>query len=266
MIISLFQIDAFADKLFEGNPASVCVLKKDFLPEVIMQRIAAENNHSETAFIYPDTTPFWKIRWFTPTREVPLCGHATLAAAFVVFEYIVKGGELVVFETQSAGRITVRKRSGGMLEMDMPCNPPSPLSKDAFPAEALGGPAPEALFRSGDCALAIYESERQVRALKPDFKALEAVADFTMFVATAPGFDCDFVSRTFAPKAGIDEDPVTGFAHTILTPLWAKRLDKDFLAARQVSTRGGKLFCELRGQRVAVAGQAVRYSEGFIEF
>ena len=265
MIIPLFQIDAFAERLFEGNPASVCVLQQGFLPDVIMQRIAAENNHSETAFIVPDGSPIWKIKWFTPVKEVELCGHATLAAAYVVFEYAAKGTQMVIFESLS-GRLTARRRSSGLIELDFPAKMPESLSYAEDLSQALCGPTPESFLIHKDTAIAVYESESQIRALKPDFKALAALESIQNVIVTAPGIDCDFVSRFFAPKLGIDEDHVTGFAHTILTPYWAHRLEKDFLTAMQLSQRGGWLICELRGPRVAIAGRAVRYSEGFIEF
>ena len=264
MIIPLFQIDAFAERLFEGNPAAVCVLEQGFLPEVIMQRIAAENKHSETAFIVPDGSPFWRIKWFTPAKEVDLCGHATLAAAHVVFTYASKGSEMVVFDSLS-GRLTARRRSGGLIELDFPKREPVPMPYSEAIARAIGS-SPKDFLRWQDCAMVVFSSESAVRSLSPDFRALAALDGFQYLIATAPGMDCDFVSRFFAPKAGIDEDPVTGMAHTMLVPFWAQRFEKDFLSAKQISARGGRLVCELRGQRVAIAGHAVRYSEGFIEF
>ncbi len=263
MIIPIFQIDAFADRLFEGNPASVCVLEHGFLPEVIMQRIAAENKHSDTAFIVPDGAPFWRIKWFTPLKEVDLCGHATLAAAHVVFNYAAKGSEMVVFESLS-GRLTVKRRSGGLIELDFPKRAPEQINYSEQIVKALGS-SPREFLHWQDCAMVVFSSEGAVRALSPDFKTLSALEKYQYLIATAPGMDCDFVSRFFAPKAGIDEDPVTGMAHTILTPFWSQRFEKELLVAKQLSARGGQLICELRGQRVAIAGRAVRYSEGFIE-
>lgn len=263
MIIPLFQIDAFADRLFEGNPASVCVLEQGFLPDVIMQRIAAENRHSETAFITPDVAPLWRIKWFTPLKEVELCGHATLAAAHVLFSYIARGSEMAVFESLS-GRLSARRRPGGMIELDFPRRPPEPMEYSEPIAKALGS-SPKDFLRWKDCAMVVFSTENAIRALSPDFKAIANLEGFQCLAATAPGMDCDFVSRFFAPKLGVDEDPVTGMAHTFLAPFWSQRLDKAFLTARQLSARGGRIVCEIRGQRVTLAGHAVRYSEGFIE-
>jgi PhzF family phenazine biosynthesis protein len=255
--IPLYQIDAFTGRLFAGNPAAVCPLE-EWLDAATMQAIAAENNLSETAF-FVRRGGVYDLRWFTPTLEVDLCGHATLASAFVVFEFLDRTAEAVRFETRS-GELVVR-RQDGLLAMDFPARPPGPCAPDAALAAALGK-APGELWQSRDY-LAIYDSEEDVRSLAPDMKALAAVGHFAV-CATAPGRDADFVSRFFAPARGVPEDPVTGSAHCTLTPYWAARLGKAHLHALQVSARGGELFCHHRGDRVEIAGRAVRYLEGFI--
>ena len=219
-----------------------------------MQSIALENNLSETAFFVRNGAVY-DLRWFTPACEVDLCGHATLASAFVVFEYLDCAAELVRFQTRS-GELRVR-RNGELLTMDFPqpCDPSPAL------AAALGKP-PRELGAARDY-LAVYDSEDEVRALAPDMRALAALDRFAVIV-TAPGKDADFVSRFFAPAHGVDEDPVTGSAHCTLVPYWAARLGKTGLHALQVSARGGELWCELEGGRVFMSGHAVRYLEGKI--
>lgn len=263
MIIPLFQIDAFAERLFEGNPAAVCVLEQGWLPECIMQRIAAENNLSETAFLAPGRPGRWQIRWFTPKAEVELCGHATLASAHVVFNYLARGSKLALFDSPS-GELAALLRTDSMIELDFPARIPLPLAPPAGLASALGL-APSETLSWRDWLLAVYPSEHEIRRLKPDMAALSKL-DFTFFSVTAYGSEFDFVSRFFAPKAGVDEDPVTGAAHCLLAPFWAARLEKDSLEALQLSQRGGRLSCELRADRVAIAGRTVKFAEGFIEF
>jgi len=255
--IPLYQIDAFTDRLFAGNPAAVCPLPA-WLSDEQMQAIGAENNLSETAF-FVRRGEVYDLRWFTPAVEVDLCGHATLASAFVIFQYLEPEWSEVRFETRS-GPLVV-EREGDLLVMDFPAREPARCEMSAALAEALGA-APLELWESRDY-MALYESEEQVRGLKPNMDALARVGHFAVIV-TAPGREADFVSRFFAPAGGIPEDPVTGSAHCTLVPYWAKRLGKTRLHARQVSQRGGELFCEHRGERVRIAGRAVRYLEGAI--
>ncbi len=256
MDISLYQIDAFTDVAFHGNPAAVCPLT-EWLPTPTLAAIAAENNLSETAFLVGGMGRY-HIRWFTPTVEVDLCGHATLASAFVVFEHLEPGRTAVVFDSQS-GPLTIT-REDGVLFLDFPSRPPEPVAVPADLATILGR-APLEVARARDL-VALYASEDDVRALAPDFRRLGAF-DFSV-AATAPGRDCDFVSRFFAPNFGIDEDPVTGSSHCTLIPYWARRLGKTRLFARQVSLRGGELTCEERGARVRIGGRAVEVLSGTI--
>jgi PhzF family phenazine biosynthesis protein len=257
MIVPLYQVDAFTSRLFAGNPAAVCPLES-WLEDGVMQSIALENNLSETAF-FVRHGEVYNLRWFTPACEVGLCGHATLASAFVIFEYLDPEAKLLRFQTRS-GELRVR-RNGELLTMDFPARPAKPCAPSPALAAALGKP-PRELSAARDY-LAVYESESDVRALKPDMRALAALDRFAVIV-TAPGKDADFVSRFFAPAHGVDEDPVTGSAHCTLVPYWANRLGRTKLHARQVSARGGELWCELAGDRVFLSGRAVRYLEGTI--
>ncbi len=257
MELTTFHVDAFADRLFAGNPAAVCPLET-WLPDASMQAIAAENNLSETAFFVPSTDGY-DLRWFTPAVETDLCGHATLASAFVIMTRLSPAASELRFHTRS-GLLTVT-RDGERLALDLPAQPPTPCTMpDRFVA-ALGRPPQQIL--GAVKYLAVYNTAAEVAALKPDFSALSAI-DRDGVIATAPGEDCDFVSRYFAPHAGIPEDPVTGSAHCTLVPYWAARLGKTTLHARQISRRSGELYCELRGDRVRVAGRAVLYAEGRI--
>ncbi len=253
--IPIYQVDAFTGAVFGGNPAAVCPLERWLDPRT-MQSIALENQLSETAFFVPGEAPL-RIRWFTPKIEVDLCGHATLAAASVYLETLAPGAASVTFDSMS-GPLTV-KREGDLYVMDLPSRPPAPAEVPPALIEALGAHARQWL-KSRDW-LAVFDAEDDVRALRPGFAALAA---FDKVIVTAPGKDADFVSRFFAPSAGVDEDPVTGSAHCTLTPYWAKRLGRARLRARQVSARGGELVCEERGDRVGVAGRAARYLEGTI--
>lgn len=266
--MKLFQIDAFAGALFQGNPAAVVPLD-NWLPDTQMQAIAAENNLAETAFFVP-TQDGYHLRWFTPMQEVPLCGHGTLASAFVIFTEIDAGLEVVRFQTQS-GLLTVR-RSGEMLQMDFPRY--ALASVEAPPALLAGLRLPpcevfKTLAHSNGQAVteidyyAVYDTEAEVRALAPDFAALSRL-DLLGVVVTATGEKSDFVSRYFAPRLGIPEDPVTGSIHCALVPYWADRLGKQTLQARQVSQRGGDLFCETAENRVLISGFAAKYLEGEI--
>ncbi len=255
--IPIYQVDAFTSRLFGGNPAAVCPLES-WPDDRILQAIAMENNLSETAFLVPRGEGY-HLRWFTPATEIDLCGHATLGSAFVVFRYLKPELDMVRFATIS-GELVVR-RQGDRLSMDFPSRPPEP-SDDPSGALAAGlGKPPRQVWTSRDY-MAVFDTELEVRSLAPDFKALAKLD--RMVIVTAPGDQADFVSRFFAPGHGVDEDPVTGSAHSTLIPYWAKRLGKSELYAWQVSRRGGELFCEDRGPRVTIAGRAVPYLEGWI--
>lgn len=258
MKLPLWQVDAFASQRFEGNPAAVVPLH-GWLPDATLQAIAAENNLAETAYVVPHGEDY-AIRWFTPVVEVPLCGHATLASAWVVLNRLEPERARVTFHSKS-GPLTV-ERDGERLAMDFPSIPPGAATPNPGLVEALGA-EPRALLE-GFQWFAVYESAEQVRALRPDFAALGKLPLHGVIV-TARGTDCDFVSRFFAPSAGINEDPATGSAHCRLVPYWAKQLGKTRLHARQLSARGGELWCELKGERVVMAGQVAPYLEGTIE-
>jgi PhzF family phenazine biosynthesis protein len=257
MNLPLYQVDAFTDRLFGGNPAAVCPLE-DWLPDETMQKIAAENNLAETAFFVRKADSY-ELRWFTPELEVDLCGHATLASAYTILRFLEPECKRVAFSTRS-GMLYV-EREGDRLAMDFPSRPPKPVGTPAGLVEALGA-TPTACLASRD-VLALFDTEEEVRALAPDFGVLDGVDCFAV-IASAPGNDCDFVSRFFAPRAGVAEDPVTGSAHCTLVPYWAARLGKTEMFARQVSRRGGELWLELLGYRVKIAGNAVLYMRGTI--
>lgn len=259
MKLPLWQVDAFAARRFAGNPASVVALPHE-LPDSTLQAIAAENNQPETAFLLKRGSEYG-LRWFTPTVEVPLCGHATLAAAWVVFERLEPGRRAVKFDSRS-GVLGVT-REGERLVLDFPAVKLEPTARDATLARALGA-EPEALLAGGAWRVAVYGEEGVVAQLRPDLRAVEALNLFGV-VVTAPGREVDFVSRFFAPSSGIPEDPVTGAAHVRLVPYWAQRLGKNEFHARQLSARGGELWCALRGDRVTMAGLAQPYLEGTIE-
>jgi len=258
MRLPYFHVDAFASGVFRGNPAGVCPLAA-WLPDATLQNIAAENNLSETAFVVARGADY-DLRWFTPTTEVDLCGHATLAAAFVLFTERGFTGDKIRFHSRS-GPLSV-SREGDVLTLDFPSRPAAPCATPEALRRGLGATPAEA--RKARDFLAVFASEVEVRALKPDFAALRTL-DCLGIIATAPGVDCDFVSRFFAPVAGIDEDPATGSSHCTLIPYWAQRLGKTKLFARQVSARGGEMFCNLAGDRVQIGGRAARYSRGELE-
>jgi PhzF family phenazine biosynthesis protein len=257
MRLPIFQVDAFAGEVFRGNPAAVCPLH-EWLPDDRMQAIAAENNLAETAFFAPGRDGY-DLRWFTPTVEVDLCGHATLASAHVVFERLQPGARTVRFSTRS-GLLEVA-RDGDLLVMDFPALPAESCPAPAALVDGLGA-RPQEVLRAKNY-LAVFDTERQIRALRPDMAALATLAPYAVIV-TAPGADVDFVSRFFAPAHGVPEDPVTGSAHCTLVPYWARRLGKKDLRARQVSARVGELACRDNGVRVAMGGRAVLYLEGTI--
>lgn len=261
--LPIFKIDAFTDELFTGNPAAV-VLLPEFLPDELMQNIATENNLSETAFVVMKGKGKFDIRWFTPTREVRLCGHATLAAAHVM--YTASGEELtkMKFKTREAGTLTVLPGDDGAYGIDFAVDAPTKIRSPKGLRGILGGLKPVEVWAGTDDLLVLLKDRDQVESLTPDLPLLEALGKYRGLLVTAPARDYDFVSRGFFPHYGIDEDPVTGSAHTVLTPFWAERLKKRKMTARQVSTRGGNLLCELRGKKVRLTGKAVTYSTGQI--
>ena len=254
MRVPLFQVDAFTNQPFAGNPAAVCLLDAS-LDDDLLRKVAAEKNLSATAFLVPRGN-FYELRWFTRRCEIRLCGHATLASAYVVLNLLKPELENVRFETRFGGKLTVHKIAD-LFSMDfpamfpMPCpNPPQELF------QALGGPRPSHVLEANDTYIAVYESENSIRNIRPDLPRLELLHPDAVSV-TAPGDSVDFVSRYFAPSYGVPEDPVTGSAHCALTPYWTKRLGKTHLHARQVSERGGELWCEVAGDRVILKGNAV---------
>jgi len=259
MTIPIYQVDAFTDTLFGGNPAAICPLK-EWLPAPEMQKIAAENNLAETAFFIPQGRDF-ELRWFTPESEVDLCGHATLATAHVLFTILNFEEDTIHFHTLKAGTLTVSRRND-LYTLDFPARMPVACEIPAGLAEALGERKPVQILRSRDYFI-VYETEADVLAVQPNFAALSRIESLG-FVVTAPGDNSDFVSRLFAPSAGIDEDPVTGSAHCNLIPYWAERLGKFKLHAYQVSARRGELWCEHRADRVLMSGKAVTYLKGEI--
>jgi PhzF family phenazine biosynthesis protein len=258
MQISLYQVDAFTDQLFRGNPAAVCPLKS-WLPDHQLQAIAGENNLSETAFFIP-TNNAYHIRWFTPAIEVDLCGHATLATAHVLFNHLDAASEILTFDSRS-GQLTVSKEDQYYI-LDFPSDMIESTLAPKVLLDALKV-QPKEVFMGREDYLVILESEEEVAALEPDFRLLKEVKGRGVIVS-APGKEVDFVSRCFFPNAGIDEDPVTGSAHTTMTPYWAERLSKQALTAMQISKRGGRINCTMLGDRVALAGQAITYLEGSI--
>ncbi len=255
----IYQIDAFADAPFKGNPAAVCILDQ-WLPESQMQDIAMENNLAETAFVVKEGYHY-HIRWFTPEVEVALCGHATLASAFVLFEYYKAEGSVLQFHSLS-GPLSVERSEDGALILDFPAD--NPVAVEALPAlnEALGV-APEKTMKGKTDYLLIYKDQQLIETLNPNFFLLNKV-DARGVIVSAKGDQVDFVSRFFAPQSGVSEDPVTGSAHTTLTPYWSGVLNKTRLKAQQLSKRGGNLHCELHNDRVKIKGKAVPYLKGEI--
>jgi len=258
MRIRLIQVDAFTDKTFGGNPAAVCPLER-WLPDALLQSIAAENNLSETAYFVPKGDDY-ELRWFTPVAEIDLAGHPTLATAWVMLNTLGIKRDKLVFHTKIGDTLIVTPE-GDRLAMDFPARPPAPRAIGDV-AAALGAKPTDVLAaRDG---FAVFAREEDVRNLRPDMAKVAAL-DCMAIIATAPGEDCDFVSRFFAPKHNIPEDPVTGSAHSTLIPYWGKRLGKSEMFARQVSARGGALWCRNRGERVTIAGQCAPYLDGWIE-
>jgi PhzF family phenazine biosynthesis protein len=258
MNLTIYQVDAFTKEVFKGNPAAVCPLT-EWLPDETMQRIALENNLAETAF-FVKKDDVYEIRWFTPLAEIDLCGHATLGSAYVIFEILKSEENLVRFHSHKSGELAVEKQ-GERLILDFPSRPVAPTTAPDGLTEALGK-TPKAVFKARDYFL-VYETEQEILDIKPNFSKLLEIGAHG-YIVTAKGDSADFVSRFFAPEVGIPEDPVTGSAHCNLIPFWAERLGKDELFARQVSARGGELFCELAGDRVKIGGNAALYLKGEI--
>lgn len=253
-----YQVDAFAEEIFKGNPAVVCPLET-WLPDDMMQRIAMENNLSETAF-YVKEAEGYRIRWFTPAVEVNLCGHATLATAFVLFNHEKYADDKIIFNSRS-GPLQVT-RANGLITLNFPADIATEIS--VTPEFYAGLPEkPSKILKGKTDIMLVYDNESQIKNCKPDFNALKSIKARGIMI-TAKGESVDFVSRFFGPQSGIDEDPVTGSAHTTLVPYWAKVLNKTKLTAKQISAREGKLLCELQGDRVAMSGTAKLFSTGTI--
>lgn len=258
MNLTIYQVDAFAKEVFRGNPAAIVPLE-NWLDAELMQRIALENNLSETAF-FVKKNDVYEIRWFTPTFEIDLCGHATLASAFVIFEILKAEESQVKFHSHKSGELSVEKK-GDRFILDFPSRPVAPVEIPDGLIEAIGK-EPKEVFKARDYFL-VYENEQEIADIAPDFTRLLKV-DAHGFIVTAKGDSADFVSRFFAPEVGVFEDPVTGSAHCNLIPFWAERLGKTEMFAKQISARGGELFCELKGGRVKIGGNAVLYLKGEI--
>lgn len=262
MKLTLYQVDAFANKLFSGNPAAVVPLKK-WIPDELMQQLAMENNLAETVYFVPSDKKGvdYEIRWFTPNIEINLCGHATLASAYTIFNILKEKKKTVTFFSKS-GPLTVKKKKE-ILEMDFPSWKPERIDNYHLGlADALGVKEILGVYKYRDLLVEL-NTEDEVRRVKPDFTLLKRVG--APVCITAPGKDVDFVSRFFAPAEGIDEDPVTGSAHSMLTPFWSEKLGKNAMQAKQLSRRGGELWVEQHGDRVIIAGQCVFYLKGRFE-
>lgn len=258
MKLDVYQIDAFTNEVFKGNPAAVCPLD-EWLSDETMIKIAAENNLSETAFYVSNGRDF-ELRWFTPKMEIDLCGHATLATAFLLFEYMNYQREEIHFQTIS-GELTVKKKDN-LYAMNFPARTPTTTSEPDQLVNILGKSPIEVLESERDL-LVLFENEKDIVSMTPDFTIMKEL-DKSVVIVTARGDKCDFVSRVFAPKLGVVEDPVTGSTHCTLVPYWSKKTQKDEFVARQVSERGGELFCKYLGNRVEIAGNAVVYMKGNI--
>jgi len=259
MRLPYYEVDAFASSVFTGNPAGVCLLEQ-WMDDATLQGIATENNLSETAFLVRNSRGY-DLRWFTPTTEVDLCGHATLASAFVILNCLGWREKDITFDTRKSGRLTVMCE-GDLYLMDFPSRPPSPAKCDVELRGAFGKQPLEA-YVSAEDVLLVFGSEEEIRRLKPNLAELVKI-DCRGVIVTAPGLKYDFVSRFFAPRVGVPEDPVTGSAHCVLIPYWARRLGKAHLRAYQCSKRGGEVICVDRGNRVSIGGKAVIYLQGTI--
>ena len=260
MKLKIYQIDAFSDQVFRGNPAAVCILN-EWLEGSTMQLIAAENNLAETAFVVFNGKDY-AIRWFTPQVEVDLCGHATLAAASVLYKYYNVKSSVITFETQKSGQLKVKK-TDKKLELNFPADSIKKVETPILLLKALKY-KPIETYKGKTDYLLIFDSQTEIEALKPDFKQLVKI-NARGIIVSSRGNEVDFVSRFFAPQVGIDEDPVTGSAHTTLTPYWANKLNKTTLTAQQLSKRKGDLLCTWDGDRVKISGHAVTYLIGEIE-
>jgi len=259
MKIPLFYVDAFTSEVFMGNPAAVCLLE-GWLPEEVLQSIAAEHNLSETAFVVKANDQF-QIKWFTPKTEVDLCGHATLASAHVLFKIYNFGLKPIQFQSKS-GILTVKQDTAGKLTLDFPSRPPKHADLTSEITESLGK-APQEVLHSSKL-LAVYKSEKDILALAPDFEKMRKL-NYDGIIATAPGSNCDYVLRFFAPKFGINEDPVTGSAQCVLIPYWSNKLNKKQMFSRQLSERTGEIWTEIAGDRVLISGFACIYMQGTIQ-
>lgn len=256
----IYQIDAFTSKLYGGNPAAVCILES-WLDTSLMQQIAAENNLAETAFAVAKDDHY-ELRWFTPEVEVDLCGHATLATAFVLYNHYDYQENMLRFISPRSGELLVQKNDSGLLTMDFPADELIAVSEQANISEAIGK-TPTKTFKGKTDYMLIYETQEEIEAMQPNFHLLNEL-DCRGVIITAKGNDVDFVSRFFAPQCGIPEDPVTGSAHTTLTPYWSEKLNKKVMTAKQLSERGGDIQCEYHGDRVKISGNGVCYLVGEI--
>jgi len=262
MKLTLYQVDAFAEKVFSGNPAAVCILD-DWLDDNTMQRIAMENNLAETAFLV-EKGELYEIRWFTPEIEVDLCGHATLASAYVLFRFFENTNSQLEFFSARSGVLKVEKADDGYMTLDFPADETSFIDEIEAITKAIGV-IPLKTIKGKTDYLLIYSSQKEIEQISPNFHLLDQL-DCRGVIVSSPGDEVDFVSRFFAPQCGIPEDPVTGSAHTTLTPYWSKVLGKSKMTAKQLSPRGGNLNCENVGDRVKIGGKAVLYMVGEIEF
>ncbi|MFC2103999.1 PhzF family phenazine biosynthesis protein [Bacteroidota bacterium] len=258
MKIPIYQVDAFTDHIFGGNPAAICPLD-EWLETDVMQKIAEENNLSETAFFVPKDD-YFEIRWFTPKVEIDLAGHPTLATAWVIFNELNYSKDKIRFVSPLSGELLIEK-TNDLIIMDFPTNKPESCAVPEYLVDGLGK-APKEVLQARDL-LVIFQNQKEIENIKPDFGLLEKIDTFGVII-TAPGNDSDFVSRFFAPRAGINEDPVTGSAHTILIPYWAEKLNKTKMSAIQLSKRVGKLHCEYLGERVKISGIARLFMKGKI--
>jgi PhzF family phenazine biosynthesis protein len=256
----LYQIDAFTDKLYSGNPAAVCILE-NWIEDSIMQKIAMENNLAETAFAVKEGSQYI-IRWFTPELEVDLCGHATLATAYVLFNYYNLYVSFIEFFSPRSGKLLVEKGKNGLLILDFPTDEIKSIKQIQVLNEAIGQNPVQTLKGKTDYLL-IFNNQDEIEQLRPNFFLLNQLAARGVIVS-APGDEVDFVSRFFAPQCGVNEDPVTGSAHTSLIPYWSRALGKSKLVAKQLSKRGGDIYCEFMDNRVKIAGRAVPYLKGEI--
>ena len=261
MKLTLYQIDAFAEKVFQGNPAAVCILE-NWLDSALMQKIAEENNLAETAFVVQNNSRF-EIRWFTPETEVALCGHATLASAYAIFNYYGYTEDTIRFYSHKSGDLIVDRADNDFITLDFPTDDNAMIRGDDTIEKALGW-SPIKTIKGKTDYLLIYNSQAEIEALEPNFHLLEQ-CNCRGVIVSAPGDEVDFVSRFFAPKCGIPEDSVTGSAHTTMAPYWSKVLGKTKMTARQLSKRGGQLWIEYLGERVKITGKAAPYLKGEIE-